>query len=193
LSYFHNLLLLCSDDEEPPAYAAAASPAAPDEPAEPDVAPRITRASVKKVSQTQARNLKRTKKAKEANVSLEAHVSSVSSNDVSVSSFPAFLLYIPFLTRSFLQALVKRFIDLGTECAGYLKVAKASEGAILMSSHYFSSMLCAFGYSFDSLSSSFVAALAIANARIASLEAELKASQKAYDAATAAKAVAEKS
>jgi hypothetical protein len=41
--------------------------------------------------------------------------------------------------------------------------------------------------------SSFVAALATANARIASLEAELKASQKAYDTATTAKAVAEKS
>jgi chromosome segregation ATPase len=40
---------------------------------------------------------------------------------------------------------------------------------------------------------SFIAALATANAQIASLEAELKASQKAYDAATAAKAVAEKS
>jgi hypothetical protein len=39
---------------------------------------------------------------------------------------------------------------------------------------------------------SFVATLATANARIASLEAELKASQKAYDAATAAKAIAEK-
>jgi hypothetical protein len=37
------------------------------------------------------------------------------------------------------------------------------------------------------------AALATANARIASLEAELKASQKAYDVATAAKASAEKS
>jgi hypothetical protein len=35
--------------------------------------------------------------------------------------------------------------------------------------------------------------LATANAQIASLEAELKASQKAYDVATAAKAVAEKS
>jgi hypothetical protein len=35
--------------------------------------------------------------------------------------------------------------------------------------------------------------LATANARIASLEAELKASQKAYGTATAAKAVAEKS
>jgi hypothetical protein len=45
----------------------------------------------------------------------------------------------------------------------------------------------------DSLSCALAAALAIANARIASLEAELKASQKAYDAATSAKAVAEKS
>jgi hypothetical protein len=45
----------------------------------------------------------------------------------------------------------------------------------------------------DFLSSVFTAALATANARIASLEAELKASQKAYDAATAAKAIAEKS
>jgi hypothetical protein len=45
----------------------------------------------------------------------------------------------------------------------------------------------------DSLSTSSAATLAAANARIASLEAELKASQKAYDAATAAKAIAEKS
>jgi hypothetical protein len=37
-----------------------------------------------------------------------------------------------------------------------------------------------FAYLSDSLSSSFVAALATANARIASLEAELSASQKAY-------------
>jgi hypothetical protein len=46
---------------------------------------------------------------------------------------------------------------------------------------------------FDFLSSSAVAALATANARIASLEAELSASQKAYDVAAAAKASAEKS
>jgi hypothetical protein len=43
------------------------------------------------------------------------------------------------------------------------------------------------------LSSSSVAALATANARIASLEAELSASQKAYDVAVAAKASAEES
>jgi hypothetical protein len=29
---------------------------------------------------------------------------------------------------------MKKFVALGTECAGYLKVAKASEGAILISS-----------------------------------------------------------
>jgi hypothetical protein len=46
---------------------------------------------------------------------------------------------------------------------------------------------------FDFISSSAAAALAIANARIASLEAELSASQKAYDVAAAAKASAEKS
>jgi hypothetical protein len=50
-----------------------------------------------------------------------------------------------------------------------------------------------FCFFFYFLSSSVVAALAIANARIASLEAELIASQKAYDIAAAAKASAEKS
>jgi hypothetical protein len=48
-------------------------------------------------------------------------------------------------------------------------------------------------YFSDFLSSSILAALATANARIASLEAELRASQKAYDAAATAKANAEKS
>jgi hypothetical protein len=50
--------------------------------------------------------------------------------------------------------------------------------------------LCYFS---DFLSSFLVAALATANARIVSLEAELRASQKAYDTAAAAKANAEKS
>jgi hypothetical protein len=48
-------------------------------------------------------------------------------------------------------------------------------------------------YLSDFLSFSIVAALATANARIASLEAELRASQKAYDAVATAKANAEKS
>jgi hypothetical protein len=46
---------------------------------------------------------------------------------------------------------------------------------------------------FDFLSSSVVATLATANARIALLEAKLSASQKAYDVAAAAKANTEKS
>jgi Skp family chaperone for outer membrane proteins len=61
-----------------------------------------------------------------------------------------------------------------------------------ISSHGFSSTLI-FCCLSDFLSSSTVAALATANARIASLEAELTASQKAYDIAAAAKASTEKS
>jgi hypothetical protein len=87
---------------------------------------------------------------------------------------------------------LNRFIALGTECAEYLKVAKAFEGTLLTSSHNFFLVfiLC---YLSDTLVSSSVAALATANARIASLEAELRASQKAYDVAAAAKANAKKS
>jgi hypothetical protein len=114
------------------------SPAAA-EPSEPYIAPRVTRASGKKV--TQARNLKRSKKAKETDVSLEAHTSTVSPDDVSNSSLLAFPAYTPVLTHSFSQALLKRFVALGTKCAGYLKVAKASEGIILTPSHYLSSVL----------------------------------------------------
>jgi hypothetical protein len=81
---------------------------------------------------------------------------------------------------------------LGTICTEYLKVAKVSEGTLLTSSHFFSFVLILCCLS-DSLSSSSIAALATANARIASLEVELSASQKAYDVAAAAKANAEKS
>jgi hypothetical protein len=98
----HNLFSSCKDDEEPPTDATAAPlilPAAVDEPAEPYIAPRVTRASVKKVPQ--ARNLKRSKKAKENNVSLEALESTVSSDDVSNFSLLAFRAYIRALTRSF--------------------------------------------------------------------------------------------
>jgi hypothetical protein len=113
-----------------------------DEPIEPDVAPRATRSGVKKVPQ--ARYPKCSKRAKEVEVSLEAHAPTVSSDDVSNSSLLSFLSCPSTLTHIFSQALVKRFIALGPECAGYLKVAKASEGTILMSSHYFSSVLFLF-------------------------------------------------
>jgi hypothetical protein len=107
---------------------------AADEPAEPNVTPRATRAAVRKV--LQARNPKRSKKAKETDISLEAHASTVSPDDVRNSLLLAFLTYAPALTHSFSQALLKRFVDLGTEYAEYLRVAKASEGTILTSSHY---------------------------------------------------------
>jgi hypothetical protein len=110
-----------------------------DEPVEPDVAPRATRSGVKMVSQAQYP--KRSKKAKEANVSLEAHASTISSDDVSTSSLLAFFSCTSALTHFFSQALVKRFIALGTEYAGYLKVVKASEGITLMSNHHLSSVL----------------------------------------------------
>jgi hypothetical protein len=145
LPCFCNLYLSCSDDEETPTYATAAPPPSPtaiDEPIEPDVAPRATRSGVKKVPQT--RYSKRSKKAKEAEVSLEADAPTVSSDDVSNSSFPSFISRTSTLTHFFSQALVKRFVALGTECAEYLKVAKASEGTILMSHHYFASVLFLF-------------------------------------------------
>jgi hypothetical protein len=61
---------------------------------------------------------------------------------VSTSSLLTFVLCISALTHFFSRALVKRFIALGTECAGYLKVAKASEGITLTSNHHLSSAFC---------------------------------------------------
>jgi hypothetical protein len=79
----------CSDDEEPQRDAVVApstQAVIADEPSaqetEPAVqAPRTTRASVKKVPVT--RSTKQSKKSKEADVSLEAHESAVSLDDVS--------------------------------------------------------------------------------------------------------------
>jgi hypothetical protein len=74
----------CSDDEELPKDTTAAPstpPATADEPSEQEIAPRVTRASVKKIPATQS--LKRSKKAKETDISLEAHESAVSPDDVS--------------------------------------------------------------------------------------------------------------
>jgi hypothetical protein len=53
-----------------------------------EIAPRVTRASVKKVPAP--RNLKRLKKAKEPDVSLEVHESSASPRDVSERPCPVF-------------------------------------------------------------------------------------------------------
>jgi hypothetical protein len=79
----------CSDDEEPQRDAAttpSTQAVIADEPSVQETesavqAPRTTRASVKKVPVT--RSTKRSKKSKEADVSLEAHESAVSLDDVS--------------------------------------------------------------------------------------------------------------
>jgi hypothetical protein len=52
-----------------------------DEPSAQETAPRVIRASVKKVPVT--RSLKRSKKSQETDVALEAHGSAASSDDVS--------------------------------------------------------------------------------------------------------------
>jgi hypothetical protein len=87
---------------------------------------------------------------------------------------------------------MKKFAALGSECAEYLKVARASEGELL-----FLSLLILYAFLCLWLDLFFphccpAAALATANARISSLEAELSASRKAFDVATAAKVSAEK-
>jgi hypothetical protein len=74
----------CRDDEEPPKDVLAApltSPTIADEPVKQEAVARMTRASVKKIPVTP--NLKHLKKAKETDVSLEAHASTISPNDVS--------------------------------------------------------------------------------------------------------------
>jgi hypothetical protein len=78
------LHLSCRDDEEPPIDAIATPsipPVVDDEPPTQELAHRVTRASVKKVPVP--RNLKSLKKAKETDVSLEAHASMISPSDVS--------------------------------------------------------------------------------------------------------------
>jgi hypothetical protein len=90
---------------------------------------------------------------------------------------------------------MKKFISLGTECVEFLKAARASQGKLF-------AMLCLLPVSFVFpwfFYSTFFPllrtadALTTANAHISSLEAELEASRKAWDVATAAKVAAKKS
>jgi hypothetical protein len=84
---------------------------------------------------------------------------------------------------------------LGTECVKFLKAARASQGELLCYVVSSACLVCLSLILYSTFFSLFCAAdaLSTANARIASLEAELEASQKAWDVATAAKAAAEKS
>jgi hypothetical protein len=89
--------------------------------------------------------------------------------------------------------LLKKFIALGTECAEYLKAARASKGELLFLHLLILHALLCLLLDFLFPPCCLVDALAIANACISLLEAELSASRKAFDAATTAKVSAEKS
>jgi hypothetical protein len=85
---------------------------------------------------------------------------------------------------------MKKFISLGTECVKFLKAARASQGKLLcyvVSSNYLVCLSLIIYLTFFSLFRT-ADALLMANARIASLQAELEASQRAWDVSTAAKA-----
>jgi hypothetical protein len=89
---------------------------------------------------------------------------------------------------------MKKFVSLGNECVEFLKVARSSHGKLFAILRLLFAYHCASVTLLSSFLYSSYAAddLAAANARILSLEAELEASRKAWDAA-AAKTTAEKS
>jgi hypothetical protein len=93
------------------------------------------------------------------------------------------------------QTLMKKFVSLDTECVEFLKAARSSHGKLFAILYLLFVYLCDSVTLLSSFLSSSCAAddLAAANARILSLEDELKASRKAWDAATTAKTTAEKS
>jgi hypothetical protein len=76
---------------------------------------------------------------------------------------------------------MKKFVSLGAECVEFLKAARASQGNLLSYVVSSACLMCLSLFLYSTFFSLFHAAdaLATANARIASLEARLKASQKA--------------
>jgi hypothetical protein len=90
---------------------------------------------------------------------------------------------------------MKKFVSLGTECVEFLKAARASQGKLLCYVVSSDCLVCLSLILYSTFFSLFhtADALSMANASITSLEAELEASQRAWDVATAAKAAAEKS
>jgi hypothetical protein len=90
---------------------------------------------------------------------------------------------------------MKKFVSLGTECVKFLKTARASQGNLLSCVLSFACLMYLSLFLYSTFFSLIRAAdaLVTANARIASLEAELEAFQIAWDVSTAAKATAEKS
>jgi hypothetical protein len=90
-----------------------------------------------------------------------------------------------------LTDLDEEICHFGTECAEYLKAAKAFEGTLFpLVCLPQAPFLASLSYSFFPVFT--IDALATANACISSLEAELEASRRAFDTATVAKTNAEK-
>jgi hypothetical protein len=84
---------------------------------------------------------------------------------------------------------------LGNECVEFLKAVGSSHGKLLAILCLLFAYPCAFVTPLLSFLSSSCAVddLAVANARVSSLEAELKASRKAFDAANTTKTTVEQS
>jgi hypothetical protein len=89
---------------------------------------------------------------------------------------------------------MKNFVSFGTECVEFLKAAQASRGKPFFYVVYSACLMCLSMVSYSPFLSLFrtADALTAMNACIVSLEAELDASRKAWDVATAAKVAAEK-
>jgi hypothetical protein len=148
---------LCSEDEDPKRDAAIApstenmnADESPVQEGEPTVkSPKARRPPIKKVPV--ARGNKRSKKSKEADISLEPHESRSSPDDVrgGFSLFIFCFLRDPYAYVLFpWQIMMKKFMTLGTKCAEYLKSAKASEGSLFPFTLLISSTFpCSLSYS----------------------------------------------
>jgi hypothetical protein len=130
-----------SDEEDPKRFAADAptdDTLVVDEPPPQEVDPaakpqKASKKPTKKV--VTIRSSKRLQKASDTGVTLEAHQSTSSSDDVRKHTiiFTSKNLRVDAHILFSGQDLMKRFVDLGNDCIECLKVAKASEGE----SHFF--------------------------------------------------------
>jgi hypothetical protein len=141
---------------------------------------------------------KRPKRVATMKTSLEAHRPTTSSDNVCfVFSFDSFFFSTSFSYCFLLQILMQKFLYLGDECVKIQETADASQGMLATLCEFFLSCICFFRLplAIEHLLPLFhfvIAALTLAHARISALEAELKASQQAWESATAAKVSTER-
>jgi hypothetical protein len=191
------LCFFFSDNEDPKKFVATApvtdAPAVDEPPSqEAAMVPKSPEAAAKKAG---SRASKRLKKASAASTSLDALWPVIPTDDVSNIYFYCLLaLNYSSYTLPWTD-FVEKFISLGNECVKFLKAVRSSHGKLCAILCILFAYLCAYVTHLLSflLPSYATDDLAVANARILSLEAELKSSRKAWDAATAAKTTAEKS